>query len=391
MTEATIKSAFHVTGVWPANRHVITADMLAPAKETSQNSFLPIVPATPVRAVAEILQAAIQLQIKDDLSDSEDGSELSARGGNDAEAAENPFLISITEKDIRHPSDASSSAGPGDLSAGDLSSEPPEMMDPPTEPPLPVIPNEIQDAVKRLAESSLECLIRTYQTSPSSSANQPIDINPPSRLTSLAIVPENERERLLYAIAEAYDAENKILRRRVMELQAANILNEAYCKTLRDQLAFKNKEKGKKESGGRLMGDGLPVLLTGDFFMERVEAWEKEQKEKARAKAKRASDKSKRSQELAEWKKKKEERLRSIAEIKERWNTAKGEWAAEKEQWVQDKAAGKPVSSRFGKPQPKRGPLPPPIPKPKAYSILGDSHSEESDADDEEDGGSDRD
>ena len=48
MTEATVKSAFRVTGVWPANRHIITPEMLAPAKETSQDSALPIVPATPV-------------------------------------------------------------------------------------------------------------------------------------------------------------------------------------------------------------------------------------------------------------------------------------------------------------------------------------------------------
>lgn len=43
-------------GIWPFNPAVITADMMAPSKETSCKSHLPIPPATPVRVVAELLQ-----------------------------------------------------------------------------------------------------------------------------------------------------------------------------------------------------------------------------------------------------------------------------------------------------------------------------------------------
>ena len=268
MTEATIKSAFRVTGVWPPNRAVITSDMLAPAKETSSESGLPLIPSTPVRAVAQILRNAIKLEIQEDLleDDHDSDSDISVGGGED-----NPFLdLSTIAEEHRHISDVLSSTS-GDFTSPFVSRHP---SPPPSEHlalPLPSAPlDEIQDAVKRLAESSLECLVRTYRTSPTDSTTQPINVNPPSHLTSIPIAPQNDREQLLFTIIQEVELENKLLRRQVMELQAANILNEAYCKTLWEQLAFKDKGKEKKESGGRLMGDGLPVLLTDDFFMQRV-------------------------------------------------------------------------------------------------------------------------
>lgn len=52
----TIKASFRKTGVWPFDPTVITEAMMAPSKETSCEGFLPIVPATPVRVIAKLLQ-----------------------------------------------------------------------------------------------------------------------------------------------------------------------------------------------------------------------------------------------------------------------------------------------------------------------------------------------
>ncbi|KAK7692708.1 hypothetical protein QCA50_004341 [Cerrena zonata] len=380
MTKSTIKLAFHVTGVWPLDKSVITPDMLGPAKETSVESALPLVPLTPIHAVAKILRNAIQLEIKEDLlednHDSESGMNI---GGDDdnADRDQNPFILPPITENANHTSDASSSTP-------STTEEVSPLIIPPLPPPL----QEIHNAVKCLAESSLECLIRTYNTSPNQTINQPIQLNPPSRLASLPIDAETDRERLLMVIIKEAEQENQVLRRRVMELQAANILNEAYCKTLREQLAFKDKGKGK-EKGDRLLGDGLPVLLTDDFFMKRVEEWEKEQQKKRTEKMKRDVDKKAHSEKLAEWKIQKKNRQEAINKINADWEAAKQQWSASKEQWTQDKAAGKDISCHFGVPKPKRGPLPPVIPKPKVRDVFKSTTSEESDAEDEREDDSD--
>jgi hypothetical protein len=54
----------------------------------------------------------------------------------------------------------------------------------------------------------------------------------------------------------------------VLHIQAANVLNELYCARLRKQLACK--EKKKSGGKGRLTGDGLLCLLSGDEFYEKV-------------------------------------------------------------------------------------------------------------------------
>lgn len=96
---------------------------------------------------------------------------------------------------------------------------------------------------------------------------QATTILPPSQTVSsiLTITPKTTNETLLLAALREATADNEALRRRVVESQAANILNEAYCNKLRFQLAAKE-EKGKKKGKGKLMGDGLPRMLTGDEF-----------------------------------------------------------------------------------------------------------------------------
>ncbi|KAF8838879.1 hypothetical protein BDN67DRAFT_871784, partial [Paxillus ammoniavirescens] len=55
----------------------------------------------------------------------------------------------------------------------------------------------------------------------------------------------------------------------IITLQAQAVLNEAYCNKLHFQLTFKE-EKNNPGAPGKLIIDGLPRLLSGNKFYERV-------------------------------------------------------------------------------------------------------------------------
>ncbi|TFK16764.1 hypothetical protein FA15DRAFT_555409, partial [Coprinopsis marcescibilis] len=87
----------------------------------------------------------------------------------------------------------------------------------------------------------------------------------------LEIQPKSKTEAILIAALREAQAENESLKQRVVQLQSSNILNETYCNNLRFQLARKEeKAKTKGQKRGKLMGDGLPRMLTGDEFYEQV-------------------------------------------------------------------------------------------------------------------------
>ncbi|TFK19805.1 hypothetical protein FA15DRAFT_547109, partial [Coprinopsis marcescibilis] len=83
--------------------------------------------------------------------------------------------------------------------------------------------------------------------------------------------PKTKTEAVLVAALQELHAETQGLKQCMVELQASNVLNETYCNKLHFQLAMKEeKAKNKGQRRGKLMGDGLPRMLTGDEFYERV-------------------------------------------------------------------------------------------------------------------------
>jgi hypothetical protein len=54
-------SAFCKTGVWPFDRTVVTAGMMAPSLESAQQVTLPVVPPMPVCIVSELIRTAAAL------------------------------------------------------------------------------------------------------------------------------------------------------------------------------------------------------------------------------------------------------------------------------------------------------------------------------------------
>ena len=54
LTQETIHSAFRKTGIWPFNCDVVASAMMAPAKETSLQAYMPIPLTTPQKIVIDI-------------------------------------------------------------------------------------------------------------------------------------------------------------------------------------------------------------------------------------------------------------------------------------------------------------------------------------------------
>jgi hypothetical protein len=95
-------------------------------------------------------------------------------------------------------------------------------------------------------------------------------------MSSNDFTPQVKSEKAIFAVFQESEKREEALKRRLIEIQASNVLNELYCCKLRAQLAHQDKKKdtkGKETS----MGDGLPCFLSGDWFYAKVvgfEAWQ---------------------------------------------------------------------------------------------------------------------
>lgn len=81
----------------------------------------------------------------------------------------------------------------------------------------------------------------------------------------------------------------------MIELQAASVLNEAYCLRLQGQLVHQKEKKNADSSNGKLMEDGMLCLLSGDVFFKKVTNHLAAQKQKTCNKVLRVEDQEERS------------------------------------------------------------------------------------------------
>jgi hypothetical protein len=143
----------------------------------------------------------------------------------------------------------------------------------------------------------------------------------------------------------------------MVAMQSALVLNGAYCDLVRSQLAAQE-EKSKKKKKGRLVGDGLPRLLTAREFVRRVAEFEEKATEKATALEQRKATRAEKSEALKQWKVLDDERKERNKEIKNNWQERVREWEAER-----DLAKEEHRRPRWTKPSLK-GLLFSPLPKP---------------------------
>ncbi|KIJ63711.1 hypothetical protein HYDPIDRAFT_49718, partial [Hydnomerulius pinastri MD-312] len=91
------------------------------------------------------------------------------------------------------------------------------------------------------------------------------------------IEPKTGNEAILLAVLHKAEAVNAALKQCLIASQAATILNEMYCSKLRGQLAHYEDKKHKGVGKGKVLGDGLPRLLSGKEFFQKVVKFEEAQ------------------------------------------------------------------------------------------------------------------
>jgi hypothetical protein len=119
----------------------------------------------------------------------------------------------------------------------------------------------ILEAVDGLSQTDIAHIFNTMLTlssDPMSHTNTQIIPSQSTPTPPLSIEPQTDNKILLLAALCESEARNQILLNRTIELQASNILNEAYCGKLKWHLA--NQENKKKDKGKDI---GWGWLTTG--------------------------------------------------------------------------------------------------------------------------------
>ncbi|KAI5116343.1 hypothetical protein M0805_005818, partial [Coniferiporia weirii] len=306
-TPETIKAAFSKTGVYPFNPNAIKADLLKPSIESSCiGSGLPLAHSqmsTPVRVVLQLLKDAQSHQ-----------------------SSENASLASSRDVST-NPSACASERGSGCSSPIDFVgiSETQQLAD---------------ESLKALKNSSVGFLF-SNQPIASSSELPPLQFSPPPPIDDfvkplLDAMPEMEREHSLQQAIQALQKRQAYQDGQIAGMQSSLLLQETYCEKLRGQL--KGKEK-KKETGTRLLGDGMPVALSADEFY--------------------------RAEDLKKWKLANDLRKVENEQIKAQYRLQVAEWEGRK-------AKVKVDGVKFFEKKPLCGHLKPAFPKPKRIVDLND-------------------
>ncbi|KAF8836898.1 hypothetical protein BDN67DRAFT_867396, partial [Paxillus ammoniavirescens] len=80
------------------------------------------------------------------------------------------------------------------------------------------------------------------------------------------LIPMTPNEALLLAMLQEANIANTVLKEGLIQSQAVHILHEMYCATLCGQLAHHQEKNKNGQNKGKVLGDGLPCLLSGDTF-----------------------------------------------------------------------------------------------------------------------------
>ncbi|KAF7313214.1 CxC2 domain-containing protein [Mycena kentingensis (nom. inval.)] len=125
--------------------------------------------------------------------------------------------------------------------------------------------------------------------------------------TPPSTVLEEELQEALSELLDKYEG----MKVDLVSMQSSLVLNSAYCDGVCSQLAARDAAK-KKKAGERLVGDGLPRLLTSKEFMERVETFE------AACQAKKVAQDARKA--TAEEQKQMREEWQEIENVRRAWN-----------------------------------------------------------------------
>jgi hypothetical protein len=308
LTEANIRAAFRKTGLWPIDRAVITPAMMAPSLEMAMHGNLPIAPSTPVRVVIDRMHEIHQRAKRPRSPDSDNEGIATGHQGSLASYLDNSFQM------VRSTS-----------AAFLVNSSPIQSTStPPTFVPVPISPYSHKKA----------------------------------RYSDLLVVPPSNmlEEELQNSVRELLAA-NKEQKSLLISMQSSLVLNGAYCDLVQGQLTAQEESKKSKKKG-RLVGDGMPRLLTSKDFVRRVVAFQKAAEEKEAEMKKRRATKAERSTAMSQWKELEKARKAENAAIRARWQEDVKAWEEERDRKLTDSGRlGTSLCSRVSFSRPFPSPL----------------------------------
>ena len=287
-----IKTAFRKTGIIPFNREVITAEKLAPSRDISFRFFTPVEPPTNVRIMTEIMTNTL-------------GPIIEARDNEDNDRNDKPMPAPLCRDTFPihaglHKLSSSETGYLFQPSPIKSSSKPPDL---PT-----VLISPVKRWVNKVSQDHNTNLFTMTTSTP---AEKPL------------------QEALI-----AKESEVQFYKMQAIQLQSAIVLQWLYCNQVRRQLRAKEVKDAKKKNkkGGRIMGDGLPHLLTTDEFVELVEAHEKAEEEAAREKQARSETNARYEVAIMEWERCEEIQKEQNKQLEVEYHTVIAEWKTGREE-----------------------------------------------------------
>jgi hypothetical protein len=247
---------------------------------------------------------------------------------------------------------------------------------------LPADPFEtpVRNAITSLRATSSAFLVSSspIQASSDPPPNPTTEISPekPTDVFLLAAEPSTALERELQAALKQAQEKNKQQKRQLVAMQSALVLNGTYVDVVRGQLEAQEQKKRRGNKKGRLVGDGLPRLLTSRDFVRQVAEFEQAATEKAEALERRKVTREEKSDALKRWKLLDDQRKERNKEIKRDHAIRVTEWEAERD-------LAKQQHRRPGWKKPSlKGLLFSPLPKP-GYAVEKGDRAVDPDTDDE--------
>ncbi|KAF7326341.1 HTH CENPB-type domain-containing protein [Mycena sanguinolenta] len=343
LTAETIQAAFRKTGLWPFNREVVTEEMMAPSLETAARGHLPVAPSTPVRIMTDMLHQAHQRAKKARIEPASDAEDEGDAPASPTPQGNNPSPPRRRRLPARNPFDT-----------------------------------PVRNAISRLGSTSSAFLVSSspIQSSSDPPANPTAEISPEKAadIFLLAAEPSTALERDLQVALRKAHEKNRHQKHRIIEMQSALVLNGAYVDAVRGQLAAQEKKRARGNKKGRLVGDGLPRLLTARDFVNRVAEFERDAAAKAEELQKRKANREERGEALKRWKELDDQR-------KERNKEVRREHAIQLLAWEAERDLAKQQHRRPGWKKPTlKGLLFSPLPKP-GYALTPGEKAVESDED----------
>lgn len=220
---------------------------------------------------------------------------------------------------------------------------------------------EGNDALEGLRKSNVGFLLSDEDLTAESRAQLPklsFNILSPGRAANIEairnITPITENERLLRNTMGAMVDKIELQGKHINTLEATMVLHKTYVDKLQAQL---NRREKKSKARVRLLGDGLPVLLSGDEFYEKVKQHQMKREAEEKKKALAVEFRKSHLEEMKQWRELDEKRRERNKAIHTAFKVRLSDWQVRKD-------AAKAAKHRFTEMRPLRGKLEKPVPKP---------------------------